>query len=224
MRSNWFQGVVAELEGEDIEPLTDSALAEDLLALRRSMDRIEFQFSRRLRLFSKRQGYVSLGFLSLISWLRRACRLMPGAAMQHSEIARNLASLPQTSAALASGDIGFHHAAVIARSVSEVGADAVAEEESRLIKAAHKLDPNYLSYLTRRLRYSIDPDGMLAHSNDQYDNRYLHLSQTLDGVFYMDARLDSEGGATLRAAINALEPVGVDERSGAMRRADALVE
>src|SRR5258708_4553176 len=148
MRSALLHEVVSELEGEDIEPLTDAALAEDMVALRRTMDRIEFQFGRRLRLFSKRQGYVSLGFVSLISWLRRACRLMPGAAMQHSEVARNLASLPQTSRALASGDIGFHHAAVIARSVTEVGANAVAEEESRLLKAAHNLDPKYLSYVT----------------------------------------------------------------------------
>jgi hypothetical protein len=224
MRSELLQEVVAELQGEDIESLTDDALADGMIDLRRTMDRLEFQFGRRLRLFSKRQGYVTLGFVSLISWLRRACRLMPGAAMQQSEMARNLASLPQTSTALASGDIGFHHAAVIARSVTEVGAGAVVEEEARLVKAAHNLDPKYLSYLTRRLRYSIDPDGTLAHSNDQYDHRYLHLSQTLDGVFYLDARLDAEGGATVRTALNALEPKAVDERSGAMRRADALVE
>ena len=135
MRSEQMQGVVSELEKEDIEPLTDTALAEDMVELRRTMDRLEFQFSRRLRLFSKRRGYITLGFVSLIAWLRRACRLMPGAAMQHSEVARNLPSLPQTSAALASGEIGFHHAAVIARSVTEVGAEAIVEEESRLVRA-----------------------------------------------------------------------------------------
>ena len=102
MRLGLFHEVVGELEGEDIDPLTDAALAEDMVDLRRTMDRLEFQFSRRLRLFSKRQGYVTLGFVSLISWLRRACRLMPGAAMQQSEMARNLPSLPQTSTALAS--------------------------------------------------------------------------------------------------------------------------
>ena len=224
MRSDSLQSLISDLETEDIDPLPDTALAEAMVELRRTMDRLEFQFSRRLRVFSKRQGYATLGFVSLISWLRRACRLMPGAAMQHSEVARNLPSLPQTSTALASGEIGFHHAAVIARSVTEVGAEAVVEEEARLVRAAHNLDPKYLSYLTRRLRYSIDPDGTLAYSNDQFDNRYLHLSQTLDGVFYLDARLDAEGGATLRTALNAIESNGIDERSGSMRRADALVE
>jgi Domain of unknown function (DUF222) len=224
MRSEPLRGALVELEGEDIDPLTDTALAEDMVELRRTMDRLEFQFSRRLHLFSKRRGYATLGFVSLISWLRRACRLMPGAAMQHSEVARNLPSLPHTSSALAVGDIGFHHAAVIARSVTEVGAEAVVAEESRLVRAAHNLDPKYLSYLTRRLRYSIDPDGTLAHSNDQYDYRYVHLSQTLDGVFYLGGRLDAEGGATLRTALNALESNRLDERSGSMRRADAMVE
>jgi len=92
MRSDQLQNVVAELESEDIEPLADTDLAEDMVDLRRSMDRLEFQFSRRLRLFSRRQGYVTLGFVSLVSWLRRACRLMPGAAMQHKEMARNRAA------------------------------------------------------------------------------------------------------------------------------------
>jgi hypothetical protein len=227
MRSDLIRSLFVDLENEDIEPLTDTALAEDMVELRRTADRIEFQFSRRLRLFSKRRGYVTLGFVTLIAWLRRACRLMPGVAIQHAEVARNLPSLPETSAALAAGEIGFHHAAVIARSVTEIGAEAVAVEESSLIRSAHILDPKYLSYMTRRLRYSIDPDGTLADANDQHELRYLHLSQTMDGMFYVDGRLDSEGGATVRTALNALEQSTYSEddtRSGSRRRADALVE
>ena len=226
MRSELIRSVLADLEIEDIEPFTDSALGEDLVELRRTVDRLEYQFSRRLRLFSKRQGYVTLGFVSLISWLRRACRLMPGVAMQHSEVARNLQSLPQTSTALASGDIGFHHAAVIARTVTEVGVEAVVEEEARLVRAAQTLDPKYLSFVTRRLRYSIDPDGTLADANDKYGSRFLHLSQTWEGMWVIDGRLDPEGGATVRTAFNALmqewQP-GV-ESTYSKRQADAFVE
>src|SRR5712692_5453261 len=102
------------------------------------MDRIEFQFNRRLDLFARRQGYLAFGFVTLISWLRRACRLSPGAASLHAEVARNLVSLPGTCSALASGDIGFHHAAVIAHSVTEVGAEAVVRQERTLLEAASK--------------------------------------------------------------------------------------
>ncbi len=226
MRSNTMQALISDLETESIDPLTDTAIGEDVVELRRFMDRIEFQCSRRLDLFARRQGYVSFGFVSLISWLRGACRLMPGAAVQHAEVARNLPSLPATSTALAAGEIGFHHAAVIAHSVTEVGAEAVARQESTLLEAAHTLDPKYLTYATRQLRYCEDPDGTLADANTNHLRRYLQLSQTWQGMFVIDGRLDAEGGATLRAALNALEETWYpgDERNGAQRRADALVE
>ncbi len=220
------QAFISELESEDIEGVADTAIGDDLVELRRSMDRIEFQFSRRLDVFARRQGFLAHGFVTLISWLRGACRLAPGAASQRAEIARNLSSLPDTSTALAAGDIGFHHAAVIAHSVTEVGAEAVLSQESALLEAAHNLDPKHLSYVTRQLRYCEDPDGTLAHDNENYQRRYFHMSQSWEGMFLIDGRLDAEGGATLRAALNALEePWNADDtRSGSERRADALVE
>src|SRR6267378_4283221 len=105
MRSSITENLISEFETEDIEPLTDIALGDDIVEMRRTVDRIEFQISRRLDLFARRKGYVSFGFVSLIAWLRRACRLSPGAACQQAEVARNLSSLPATSAALATGDI-----------------------------------------------------------------------------------------------------------------------
>jgi hypothetical protein len=56
--------------------------------------------------------------------------------------------------------------------------------------------------------------------------RFLHLSQTLDGVFYLNGRLDAEGGATLQTALNAVggPPAPGDHRAPKQRRADALVE
>ena len=226
MRSNIAHELISHLENESIEPLTETALGEDIADLRRAIDRLEFQFTRRLDLFARRQGYVAFGFVTLVAWLRRTCRLAPGAASQRAEMARNLPSLRNTSDALASGDIGFHHAAVIAHSVTEVGVEAVLRQEATLLEAARNMDPKRLSIVTCHLRYCEDPDGVLAGANDNYDRRYLHLSQTLDGIFRIDGQLDAEGGATLRTALNALEEpwLADDNRSAAQRRADALVE
>jgi len=226
MCSPTAQAFISELEQEDIDPLSDAAIGDDLVDVRRTIDRLEFQFSRRLDLFARRKGYAGLGFVSVVAWLRRACRLMPGAASQRAEMASNLSSLQDTIAAFAAGDIGFHHAAVIAHSVTEIGVEAVARQESTLLEAAHTLDPKYLSYVTLHLRHCEDPDGALAAANKNYERRYLHLSQTFDGVFVIDGRLDAEGGATLRAALNALDESfkADDKRSGSQRRADALVE
>src|SRR2546428_7810648 len=106
MRSTMAQAFISALETEDVESFTDTALGDDLTELRRTMDRIEFQFTRRLDLFARRQGYVAFGFVTFISWLRRACRLSPDAASQHAELARNLSSLPDTRAAFAAGEVG----------------------------------------------------------------------------------------------------------------------
>jgi hypothetical protein len=50
------------------------------------------------------------------------------------------------------------------------------------------------------------------------------MSQTLEGVFYLEGRLDAEGGSLLRTALESI--MGPrrrgDERSPAQRRADAL--
>ncbi len=205
MRSAAAQTLISELETEDFELFTDTALGEDVIDLRKTIDRLEFQCTRRLDLFARRRGYEAFGFVTLISWLRRACRLLPGAALQRAEVARNLPSLPDTCQALAHGQIGFHHAAVIAHSVTEVGVEAVARQESVLLEAAQNCDPKRLSYATRTIRYCEDADGALAADNKNYDSRYLHISQTLDGIYVIDGRLDAEGGAIVRAAIGACE-------------------
>ena len=226
MRSTLINALVAHLNQEDIEPLTDTAVGDDIIELSRAMDRLEFERSRRLDLFARRRGYEASGFVSLITWLRRTCRLMPGVAIQQVEVAKNLPSLPETSAALAAGEIGFHHAAVISRSVTEIGAEAVQRNETSLVDAARLLDPKYLSYRTRHLRYSEDPDGTLADANDKHDRRFLHMSQTWEGMWIIDGRFDPEGGATVKAALNSLIPEwqpGV-ESTHSKRQADAFVE
>src|SRR5260370_24599016 len=173
MRSNHAQALISELETEDFESFTDGGVGEDVIDLRKTIDRLEFQCARRLDLFARRRGYEAFGCVTLISWLRRACRLLAGAAWQRAEVARNLPSLPDTSQALANGEIGFHHAAVIAHSVTEVGVEAVARQESVLLEAAQSCDPKRLSYATRTIRYCEDADGALAADNKNYDLRYL---------------------------------------------------
>lgn len=148
-----------------------------------------------------------------------------GAAAERLNIARQLDQLSDTGQAFASGDLGYQHAALIARVASQVGADTVRAAEGDLLKMAADFDPNRFSLVTRRLRHVVDPDGALADANRAYDQRYLQVSPSLDGIVFIDGRLDPEGGAMLQTAINALtHPIPGDERRAEQRRADALVE
>src|SRR5260370_25291359 len=101
MRSSIAQQLISELEIESFDSFTDTALGEDVIDLRKTIDRLEFQCARRLDLFARRRGYEAFGFVTLISWLRRACPLLPGAALQRAEVPANLPSLPGTYQALA---------------------------------------------------------------------------------------------------------------------------
>jgi hypothetical protein len=216
---------VEELGEDEIGGLSDAALGEELIALRRHIDRLEYEFSRRLFRFDRARGYASEGATSAVSWLRVQCRLFGQAAAQRVEVARKLPELPQTERALRDGEIGFQHVAVIARSAEEVGVAAVRDVEATLVEAAQKLDPGRLRIVTRHLRHCLDPDGSLRSANQDHARRRLHLSQTLDGMFVLDGMLDAEGGALLRTAINALDtPASGDGRTASQRRADALIE
>jgi hypothetical protein len=98
--------------------------------------------------------------------------------------------------------------------------------ETILVTAAKELDLARLRVVTIKLRHFMDPDSVLEDANESHELRYLHLSQTLDGVFYINGRFDSEGGAIIQTALNALAgpPTPDDRRTPKQRRADSLVE
>ncbi len=215
---------VEELASEDVAELNDAALGDDLIALRGAIDRLELEFSRRLRIFDAHRGNLDAR-LSIGGWLRSKCRLSVAAAAQHVDVARRLPELPLTERSANQGSIGFHHCAVIARCATQVGSEAVRAVEDTLVEAAQKLDPRSLGLVTRRLRYCIDPDGAAEDADGVYQRRRFDISETFDGAFHISGLLDAEGGALVRTAIDALDDVHPGEsRPAWQRRADALVE
>ncbi len=209
----------------DLGGLPDAALGEKLIELRRSIDRMESEFSQCLGLFADRRGFAGDGAVSLVQWLRWKCRLTPGGASERVEVARNLHHLPRAAEAFAAGEIGYHHAAAIAWAIDEVGPEAAGKAETVLVESARRLDPARLRQVTRHLRHCVDPDGALRDANAAYERRAFYLSESLDGVFHVDGILDAEGGAILRTALNALMPrESGEQRPAPQRRADALVE
>lgn len=220
-----LQASVDQLAAEPVHHWSNDALAESLVELRHEIDRLEAECSRRLRLFDERHGYRDDGAPSMVAWLRHRCGLSSGAAAQRVEIARQLPTLPEAQARFAAGDIGLGHAAVLARVVSDVGPEAALLAEPTLLEAAQRLDPSKLRLVARHLRQLVDPDGALLSAIQEHERRYLHLSQTFDGVWMLDGLLDAEGGAVLNTALGSLSaPLPEDTRSAAQRRADALVE
>src|SRR5260221_5755835 len=98
--------------------------------------------------------------------------------------------------------------------------------EPILVTPAKDLDLARLRMVAINLQHYLNPDSVREEANESHELRFLHLSQTLDGVFYMNGRFDAEAGAIIQTALNALRgpPTPDDKRSPKQRRADSLVE
>src|ERR1700682_5896397 len=75
----------------------------------------EAPFATGGRRFDKSGEYAAEGALSVTAWLKWRCKLSGGAAAERVEVARPLDKLPKTEGALARGDCGYQHVAVLAR-------------------------------------------------------------------------------------------------------------
>src|SRR5207244_3049150 len=87
------------------------------------------EFTRRLSRFEELGGPAADGAANTAAWVRWQCRMNGPTAAERVEVATQLAHLPDTAKALSSGELSFQHAAVMARTVTEVGADAVKHAE-----------------------------------------------------------------------------------------------
>ena len=214
------------LREEDLHAVPASAMGEDLQELRQHINGCEAEFTRRLRRFDKGGGYAATAALTAKAWLRWKCNLSATAAADRVAVARELERLALATQAFADGDISYPHAAMIARTAEKLGDKMEANAETILVTAAKDLDLGQLRVVTMKLQHLMDPDSVREEANESHEQRFLSLSQTLDGVFYLNGRLDSEGGAILQTALNALggPPTAEDKRTPKQRRADSLVE
>ncbi|TMF56463.1 MAG: DUF222 domain-containing protein, partial [Chloroflexi bacterium] len=112
------------------------ALGEGLIHTREARDRLEAIFAEGLRRFDKSGEYAADGAIDLVAWLRSRCKLSGGAAAERLGIARQLPHLPQTSKAFATGELGYQHVAVLARTAEHVGAATVRKAEGSLLALA----------------------------------------------------------------------------------------
>ncbi len=141
-------------------------------------------------------------------------------------VGEQLGNLPEIAQALGSGQIGYQAAAVICHLSDQVGEKRQYIDEEHWIGYARRFSIKDLRYLTYVARVRWDCEGFERQTEEDYELRSLHISETTGGMYRLDAWLDPVGGAAIKAAIESLsKPLGAaDQRSAKQRRADALVE
>ena len=196
------------------------------IELREFVDRSEGISADVVRRFEKSGAWAQDGALSMVSWLKSNGKLSGGAAMERVSMARQLEKLPETAQAFRRGDLGYQHVAILTHTAEKVGTSALKNEEASLLQAAQCMDPGQFAGVAKAFEFRLDQAAALIEANRAYSRRYLHLSEPKDGLVYLEGRLDAEGGAVVKTALDALmqAPHRDDDRTAGQRRADALVD
>jgi hypothetical protein len=155
---------VEDLAAQDLDRLTDAALADQVLVLRRLVDRLEGHWLQRVAAVDARGAAgAELGqeIGSTAGWLRSRLRLGAGAASSAVRTSRALfrGPLAATAQALTSGELSPAHAGVLAHGTQTLPEHVTTEAEPVLVEAARRLDPPRLRRVLGHLQMVADPDG-----------------------------------------------------------------
>ena len=197
---------------------------EILADIRHQIDLLELDFSGYASLFAKSDEWEEAGSATPVDWIRHHCHMTGQAASDRVKVGEHMGELAQSIGAMESGEIGFAHLAVLARTASAVKKTRSFDEE-QLLDRAKESSPGKLNFTCIHYRHACDAEGFAAEQAEQIQQRALRLNSWDNGAVTISGILDPAGGAALRNALEPLaKPNGADDkRELDQRMADALV-
>jgi hypothetical protein len=203
-------------------------LAFDLPEVSRCLNLVQLKFSQMAAAFAETDEYDAHGSFSPLHWIRINCYMTSGAAADRVAVGEQLQNLPESVEAMAGGEIGFPHLALIAReseALVESGSNRQFDETPLLTKAKDYTVGRFRNFCHHQ-RHAHDPVGYAAEEATSVEARSLNLKIGEGGMLWIRGVLDPEGGNVLRTA---LEPLAQrkgkgDDRKHDRRLADGLVE
>src|SRR3989454_4626980 len=175
---------------------------------------------------AKKRGANLLTGQPPCGWATQTCGLTPNAASDLLCVGKQLEAMPLVAEALGTGEIGYQATSVICHFRENLREDLreLCYEEQWIGHAKQYMVKN-LHWLAEHVRYMLDPDSFDHGIEEDYEKRFLSISES-SGMFHISGVLDREGGSALKTAIDSLSKrIGTgDERTPKQRRADALVE
>jgi Domain of unknown function (DUF222)/HNH endonuclease len=204
--------------------LSYEQMFESLAELKEERKSREAAWLRKVAEYERSDDWRAEGYVSAANALRHACRMNPGVARGHVELARKLEALPELAEAFERGEISRTHAQVIANAYTPERAPELAELERPLVAAAREATPRELCHIVRYVTDAIDGDDGAANDEAACVRRRWHMSRTIDGMLKIDGLVDPEAAAYWETAVNAeidREYFEGDTRLLSQRRADA---
>src|SRR2546428_969742 len=202
---------------------TGEEIGYQLITIRKVIDQLELKFSRLAAEFVQTDFWEEQGSASPYDWVRFNCHMTSNAAGDRVAVGELASNLAESIQALDSGEIGFAHLTVLARTANAVGK---AFDETKLLKLARDNSPGKFHYKCLHYRHSVNSKQYAGEQAELAQTNTLHMSRGEDGSFFLTGTLDPVGGGGVR---NAREPLARfsgkdDHRLRPQRMADALIE
>ena len=192
---------------------------------RREIDALEAAWHDELAEYHHSDEWRADNFASSASALGSACRMDPGVAQGHVNLARKLEKLPDIADAFRCGEISARHAAVVASAYTTARAAELSTVENRIADIARTETPSVLGQVVRRFTDAIDGDGGADAEEAKHKRRRLHASRSIDDMLNVNGLFDPEAADIIEKAIEAelqRDHRADDDRDMGQRRADAF--
>ena len=211
-----------------IEKAAASEHLLDLPRLRKLIDQLDAVWLGQVRA-AERAGVLDDVHAGPARVLAETCRLGFRQASRDVHAARALEALPRLTEAFKAGQASALHTRLVSAAVTADTRDHIGGFDEQLTQWACQPDTRALRQVIHRVKETIAADGGIAHANDLYAQRRLHVSPSLDGVGFVDGQLDPEGTEIVLSALEHRMDADPDRdtdprRSRPQRRADAIVD
>src|SRR5256884_474258 len=174
----------------------------------------------------RKRGDFQLDRLSPASWAGRPLGLAHHSAADRLCVGKHLDSLPETSAALVKGEIGYQAASALCHLREQLGEKWQPDNEAQMVGYARQFSVEHFHACCRHARHVADPVGFDKDCAEDFERRWLKVDPMLDGMHSVDGVLDPVTGAAFRTALDSLAQWRgpEDTRNHGQRMADALAE
>jgi hypothetical protein len=193
------------------------------------IDRRELVWSVSLAYMAASGEHQKHGFANPVDWLRIWYQMGEGAIRDRICVGQELKQLPASEALVESGEIGFAHLVLIARTrqaLRRTHGAGFEFDEHKLLKRARTESVGRFFYTCENYRHACDADAYAQAVEDLHEQRELTIRRRQDGMSTLWGRLDPVTAASLRAALVPLaKRQGRDDgRSFKQRLHDAVAE
>ena len=209
-----------------VEGLQPAEIRHHLTAVSRTISLLELVRTRYIKALEDARAHDMTGAADIVGFFSMECGMTPEAINERVTLARQLDQLPTTVEKLATGQISFDTATVVAHNTAKMRPAQVGEVEAGILEAAAEVPPGQLRSRAEAIVAAVDSEPLRRDSNRAREKRALKIGPDKDGVARISGILTSVCAAELRARLEPfMKPTDrTDKRTAVQRRHDALEE